>query len=321
MILVRCAAWVSIIVDLGEDTIKNVKMNDQQPPVISYEGSDYQTSFWEQGNRNYEDQVEAIALQRLLPPGGNLLLELGAGAGRNTRRYKNFQRIVLLDYALTQLQQAQQNLGRDNQFTYVVADIYKLPFVPGVFDAATMIRTLHHMADPALALAQVNKALQDDATFVLEFANKKNFKSILRFILKRQEWNPFSTETVEFAPLNFDFHPRAIRKWLGECGFTIERQLTVSHFRLNWLKNHIPISWLVSLDSLAQWTGNWWQLTPSVFVKARAVRKGLLPEKNYFFRCPTCEHYPLQESPSACECAYCGRIWPIKDGIYIFREE
>ncbi len=38
------------------------------------------------------------------------MLEIGAGAGRNTLRYRGYERIVLMDYALTQLQQAQQRL-------------------------------------------------------------------------------------------------------------------------------------------------------------------------------------------------------------------
>ena len=40
------------------------------------------------------------------------MLELGAGAGRNTPRYAGFERIVLLDYSTTQLAQAQEKLGR-----------------------------------------------------------------------------------------------------------------------------------------------------------------------------------------------------------------
>ena len=72
------------------------------PPVCDYEGSDYQQSFWEQGGREYEDRAEAIALKRMLPGNGRLMLELGAGAGRNTPRYAGFDRIVLLDYSTTQ---------------------------------------------------------------------------------------------------------------------------------------------------------------------------------------------------------------------------
>ncbi|MFH2039023.1 MAG: class I SAM-dependent methyltransferase, partial [Chloroflexota bacterium] len=112
-----------------------------KPPVCDYEGSDYQASFWGDGLREYEDRAEAIALKRLLPKSGQLLLELGAGAGRNTPRYTGFERIVLLDYSRTQLQQAQSRLGRSPKYTYVAADIYRLPFVDGLFDTATMIRT------------------------------------------------------------------------------------------------------------------------------------------------------------------------------------
>src|SRR5512134_2119301 len=147
------------------------------PPICNYEGSDYQTSFWDKGGRAYEDRTEAIALKRLLPKSGRLLLELGAGAGRNTPRYLGFERIVLLDYSRTQLEQAQARLGRLERYIYVAADAYRLPFIPGLFDAATMIRTLHHMADAPRALGQVRQVLQPGSTFVLEFANKQNLKA------------------------------------------------------------------------------------------------------------------------------------------------
>ncbi|MCH7662312.1 MAG: class I SAM-dependent methyltransferase [Chloroflexi bacterium] len=111
-----------------------------RPPVCDYEGSVYQASFWDQGGRQYEDAVEAIALKRLLPKSGNLLLEIGAGAGRNTPRYRGYDRIVLLDFSRTQLQQARARLGNSRRYIYVAADVYKMPFVAGLFDAATMIR-------------------------------------------------------------------------------------------------------------------------------------------------------------------------------------
>ncbi|RPI33324.1 MAG: methyltransferase domain-containing protein [Chloroflexota bacterium] len=104
-------------------------MTTQPHPICDYEGSDYQSSFWDSGGRAYEDQVEAIALRRLLQPGGDLLLEIGAGAGRNTPRYQGFNRIVLLDYSKTQLEQAQERLGRDERYVYVAANAYRLPFV------------------------------------------------------------------------------------------------------------------------------------------------------------------------------------------------
>lgn len=293
----------------------------QTPPVCDYEGSDYQQSFWDAGGRAYEDQVEAVALQRLLPPTGELLLELGAGAGRNTPRYAGFQRVVVLDYSLTQLQLAQARLGRSPRYIYVAANIYRLPFARGLFDAATMIRVLHHMADAPLALQQVHRTLRHHAAFVLEFANKQNLKAILRYWLKRQTWSPFTPEPVEFAELNYDFHPAAVRDWLRSSGFVIRRQLTVSHFRIGILKRLFPTRLLVALDSMAQLSGDLWQLTPSVFVSARAAGDAPLAPPDAFFRCPNCGT-DLPEAPEAdaLHCPTCGLTWPVHDGIYDFRD-
>lgn len=294
-------------------------MNESQIPICDYEGSDYQTRFWEQGERQYEDRVEAIALRRLLPSTGKLLLELGAGAGRHTSRYMGFERIVLLDYSITQLQQAQERLGRQPRYIYVAADIYRLPFVEGLFDAATMVRTLHHLAQPSLALANVRQVLQNGAVFLLEYANKRNLKAIFRYLLRRQSWSPFDIEPIEFAPLNFDFHPRRVREWLEENGFHLERQLTVSHFRLPLLKRLVPLPVLVGLDSLAQWTGNWWQLTPSVFVKARLAVETRPSQTGYFFKCLACRApLPLFDTEDFI-CPGCGLEWRRSQGIYDFR--
>ncbi len=294
------------------------------PPVCNYEGSDYQTSFWEKGRREYEDRTEAIALRRLLPKSGRLLLELGAGAGRNTPRYLGFERIALLDYSRTQLEQAQQRLGKSDKYIYVAADAYRLPFVTGLFDAATMIRTLHHMADAPKALGQVKNILSAGGVFILEFANKLNLKAIVRYGLGRQTWNPFSLQPVEFARLNFDFHPKAIRNWLQDAGFTVERTLTLSHFRVGFLKRLVPISILVFLDSLFQWTGAWWQFTPSVFVRAKAKGGGMKDEiptnPLLFFKCPDCGHAPLIDKKDSLECPNCQKRWGVKDGIFDFRE-
>jgi SAM-dependent methyltransferase len=288
------------------------------PPVCDYEGSDYQTSFWEQGGREYEDLAEAIALKRLLPASGRLLLELGAGAGRNTPRYSGSERVVLLDFSRTQLQQARARLGDASRYIYVAADIYRLPFIDGQFDRATMIRTLHHMADARRALDQVRLTLQPGAAFILEFANKKNIKSILRYALRQQSWSPFSPEPIEFAPLNFDFHPATVRAWLNHAGFGVERQLTVSHFRIGWMKRRLPLGMLVRMDALAQLTGDWWQYSPSVFVKTHAMGDSPCVPEGGFFRCPACGS-ALTDTPPQITCPACSKTYPVEGGIYDFR--
>ena len=293
---------------------------DMAPRVCDYEGSDYQSRFWEQGNRAYEDQVEAIALRRLLPTSGKLMLEVGAGAGRNTPRYRGFERVVLMDYSLSQLQQAQARLGKGARYIYVAADVYRLPFAAGLFDAATMIRVLHHMEDAPRALAQIRETLQQEAIFILEFANKQHLKSIFRYLFRRQDWSPFSLEPVEFIELNYDFHPKAVQQILEGLDFQIQRRFAVSYFRVETLKRLVPLKLLVGLDALLQPTGNLFQFSPSVFVRARAVGGSPGVTGDDFFRCPACKAALPGKGDGYLTCGGCGLQWGVEDGIYNFKE-
>lgn len=295
------------------------EVKTEKPPVCDYEGSDYQDRFWGKGEREYEDRVEAIALRRLLPKSGKLLLEVGAGAGRNTPRYTGYEHVVLMDYSTTQLEQAQARLGASERYTYVAADVYKLPFVDGLFDAATMIRVIHHMADAPKALAQIRATLQPGAKFILEFANKRNLKSILRYLLGRQTWSPFDPEPVEFVELNYDFHPATMRRWLAAAGFAVERTLTVSHFRMGWLKRTVPTGVLVAMDSVFQPTGALWQYTPSVFLRASASGDSARADQGGFFKCPECGTALPQAKGDEIKCPQCGRVWEKNNGIWNFK--
>lgn len=291
---------------------------DYQPRICDYEGSNYRTEFWENKGRDYEDRVERIALRRLLPPGGQRLLEIGAGFGRLTSEYRAFDQVVLLDYSLSLLQEAQERLGRSGRFVYVAADVYTMPFRPGVFDAATMIRVLHHMADVPAALAQVARALAPDGVFILEYANKRNVKALLRYALRRQAWNPLDEAPVEFVELNFDFHPAYIQRSLRAAGFAEEQRLPVSFFRLSALTAALPTGALVQLDGLFQRTGLIY--TPSVFIRARASRPdasdNLAAES--IFACPE-TGAPLVAEGDTLISRASGRRWAIRDGIYDFK--
>ncbi len=294
-------------------------MKEPGIPVCDYEGSDYQDLFWDRADRAYEDRVEAAALRRLMPPGGRRLLEVGAGAGRNTPRYRGFEQLVLLDYSRTQIDEARRRLGSRPDLVFVVGDVYRLPFGPGVLDAATMIRTLHHMAEPAAALAQIAETLAPGASFVLEFANKRNLKAILRWGLRRQAWNPFDPRPVEFAPLNFDFHPGAVNRWLKANGLDVERRLGVSLFREATLKRVVPLGVLVWMDTLVQPAGGLWPLTPSVFLRARRSGHGQALA-GIAWRCPACRSLRLSQSDQGLACQACGRVWGVHEGVYDFKQ-
>lgn len=304
-------------------------------PVCDYEGSNYQAEFWDKGERQYEDLAERIALRAFLPARANTAghavtrraaLELGAGAGRLTPMLESFGQVVLLDYSRTQMQQARARLSDSPRYTYLAANVYELPFAPGTFDGATMIRVIHHLADAPAALKEIRATLAPGATFILEFANKRNWKAMFRYWLRRQTWSPFTPEPVEFVKLNFDFHPDTIKQWLAEAGFTVEHIRTVSHYRIGIFKRLFPANFLASLDAMVQPTGDFMQFTPSVFVKCKVNGQAPTGPLNIReqFRCPLCkstlQSTTLGPNEEVLTCTQHHR-WGFKDGIYDFKEQ
>jgi SAM-dependent methyltransferase len=251
-------------------------------------------------------------------------MEIGAGFGRLVDLYAGYDTVVLMDYASTQLAQAVERLGAHGpggspRYVYVQADFYRLPFVAGRFDAVTMVRTLHHAVDAPAVLRGIARILGPRGVFILEFANKHNLKALLRYALGRQAWSPFDLAPVEFAALNFDFHPRWIWQQLAVAGLRREVIRTVSHFRLALLKRWVPTSLLIKLDALCQPTGALWQGSPSVFVRARTGAGRQAAPEGAFFRCPECGHAlgGLGQEVYACPC---GMRWQRKGLIYNFRD-
>jgi SAM-dependent methyltransferase len=292
--------------------------------ICDYEGTDYHGDFWRGHGRDYEDLAERAALRRLLPHTGRRLLDVGGAFGRLSEFYAGYDQAVIVDYSTSLLREAQSRLGRDGRTVYVAANVYALPFVDGAFDAEMMVRVIHHMEDVPAALAEIRRCLTGAGVFVLEFANKRHLLSVLRYALRRQAWSPFDPAPYEFVPMNFDFHPEWMRARLTGAGFHVKHQLTVSHFRLPLLKRLIPARLLAALDRACQPTGEWWQLTPSVFcqcIPAGAPREPLQPAAG-LFRCPGCGAAELSEptvSAPVLVCAACGRRWSVDDGIYDFK--
>ena len=293
-------------------------MVDESPRICDYEGSDYRTAFWEGRGRDYEDIVERQVLERLLPASGRRLLELGAGFGRLTEEYKQYEHVVLLDYSFSQLQYARQQLG-DDGYTYVAADAYQLPFRAGVFDGATMIRVIHHFEDAPRVLQGIRRVLADEALFILEHANKRNLKAILRHTLGQQEWNPNSLEPIEFVELNYNFHPQYIVDALDNAGFDMQERIPVSFLRMGLLKRTLPTNLLASVDELLQSTGA--LITPSIFTKNTAtghIANQIDVADDDIFACPLTGGELTRDGDHMVNAE--GQRWEVRDGIYDFKQ-
>lgn len=299
-------------------------------PVIDYEGSGYRADFWQGQGRDYEDATERLALTRLLPPQGGRIAEIGAGFGRLADLYLGYGQIVLFDYSRTLLADAVAQRGGDPRFVFVAGNLYELPLATGVLDTLVMVRVMHHLAHVQGALGQLQRTLHRESVAVLEYANKRNLKAILRWVARRQSWSPFDREPLEFVALNFDFHPAWMDAQLATAGLHKQTQLAVSHFRLGAIKSR------VNAQTLARWDG-WlfapagrFPVSPSVFVRATSQSGPVTQQAPVgaeasnsvagLFRCVACAHEPLiQHAETEVGCPACharyhrhNQIWDFK---------
>jgi len=298
-------------------------------PVIDYEGSGYRKDFWEGQGREYEDAVERIALQRLLPPQGGRIAEIGAGFGRLADLYLGYEQIVLFDYSRTMLSDAVRRWGDDKRFVFVAGNLYQMPLADQSLDTLVMVRVMHHLADIPAALARLQALLHQDSTAVLEYANKRNLKAVLRWLTRRQQWSPFNREPLEFVAMNFDFHPGWMAAEMKNAGLRVDERFGASHFRLPALKRALPARLLARLDSRLFHIGGRFPLAPSVFVRAAAPDPAERPQSEVgpgevdpaqLFRCPSCAAHPLAAlGPSQLQCPSCARKFGQKDGIWDFK--
>jgi SAM-dependent methyltransferase len=289
------------------------------PRFCDYEGSDYRTAFWEGRGREYEDLAERIALRKLIPPTGERIIDIGGGYGRLADLYKGYKEIVLMDYSRSQLEDGQKRLGPKN-ILYVAANVYEMPFAPGSFDTGVIVRVLHHLADAPRALQSVQQILRPGATLVMEYANRRNLKAILRYFLRRQTESPFDITPWEFQPLHFNYHPAYVARHLQAAGLRLEKQLAVSQFRVPLLKRLVPPNLLARVDGWLQGPAAAIALSPSIFTRSRKTMDATMASASTLFRCPRCKSAQLVPESDLLVCIQCGCRWSTIGGIYDFRQ-
>ena len=188
-----------------------------------------------------------------------------------------------------------------------------------------MVRVIHHMPDPLRVLRNIRGTLTPGATFILEFANKRNAKAIARYMLRKQTWSPFDKAPVEFVELNYDFHPEAMRGWLDEAGFVPGTTLAVSSLRIGALKRRVPLNVLTTAERVIQPTGAVLPLSPSLFVRNQikgaknAPKQAVTPLASLFVN-PDDPSSTLVREGDTLRCPKSGARWAIHDGIYDFKQ-
>ncbi len=298
--------------------------------IVDYDGFgyDYRT-YWT--GRDYEQWAEDRAMRRLVPRLGRAgwFIDFGGGFGRNAVHYREqVDRYVIADYSATNLSAAAQELHADvaaGRTFLVRCDLSALPFADRAFDAAIVIRVLHHLPDLDGALAEMGRTVA--GRWLLDVPIKHHALGLLRGAVRR-DWRrvtgpaPLMTGTSSYPFWNFQL--AAVRERLAAAGWRTRVAASVNNLR-RWDRQlpHRLVRTLapgVRLVELAGQRGGrgWWGPNqflladrvagPSVAAEGAAIPPGV-PAIAGRMACPTC-HGALDWTPETATCALCDATYP-----------
>ena len=288
------------------------------PETCDYEGSDYKQRFWTR-DRLYEDLVERQALRALLPETGHAIADCGAGFGRLADLYAGYERIVLLDYSRTMLQQARDRYRGDPRFLFVATDIRKLPLATNSLDAIVTVRVLHHLRSVTQAVEEAARVLAPGGYYLLEFASKRHVKAIARYLLAASPGAPSPSirsssrnSTSTFTPATSP--PNSLKPAWSSIAAVPSPSSAGSHSRTASPPSAWPASRPLSNPSPPPTLS-----ARAALLRARADKHGETRTEQ-LLACPHC-HGPLTLTRHSASCTACRRAWPCANGIYDFKGE
>ncbi|CAG9466948.1 unnamed protein product [Pedinophyceae sp. YPF-701] len=117
-----------------------------------------------------------MALKRLEPASGGLLLDVSCGSGLFTREFLRsgqFGEVIASDFSESMLRQTRQFLEEDPKLKGVAknvrlirADVARLPFATGSLDGVHAGAAIHCWPEPVSAAAEISRVLKPGGVFV-----------------------------------------------------------------------------------------------------------------------------------------------------------
>ena len=303
-----------------------------------YETYDYR-EFWEDNKREYEDYSERIAIRKLFTDFDKkgVVADIGCGFGRLFNEYNDFDTVIMLDYSVNNLRNSRKSVdafysGNDSahkpeNIYFIAADAENIPLKSGKLDAVISVRLMHHLNSTRNFTYEVSRVLKQGSLFILEFANKKNLKNILKFILRKTGKSPFSPEPLYIGDTIKNYHPKEILEEIKKSGLKLNRLISVSNFRASFLKRKIKTRILIKIENIAQTVFSFLKLGPSIFIKSFKAGEESTPcppmssALSEMIMCPYCRDNEsgLLFTENEVICNKCRRRFKITDGIYDLR--
>ena len=147
-----CSSGHSFDITRGVPRFVRHQLNADQARTRDSFGDEWTRLYPEHGHTTPEWQAERdifLEYTRSLPSEyrGTLVLDAGCGNGRYAKLANDWgARVVCVDIS-TAVEIAQANVGTRPDVAVVQADLFKLPFKPGLFDIVYSIGVLHHTPD------------------------------------------------------------------------------------------------------------------------------------------------------------------------------
>ncbi|MBR2839880.1 methyltransferase domain-containing protein [Candidatus Saccharibacteria bacterium] len=240
--------------------------------VSDYNGYDYKKIFWEDADREYEDQADRMAIRKLLPKRMEKFADIGGGYGRLANEYlKRAHKVIIFDYSKSELKQAKEIYG--DKVETRAGDIYELPFKDEELDGLMMVRVTHHLKHMDKALAELYRVLKPGGVAVIEVANKKTLPKMARYLTGRSKVNPWDKKVANYKEISkdgfYNYHPKYVEELFAKTGFNTEKVLSVSNFRSRSLKKLFGTQSLVKLENGAQQALAPIRFAPSIYYKLR----------------------------------------------------
>jgi SAM-dependent methyltransferase len=286
--------------------------------IKDYSGRDYRT-VWHGPRAAFEDRFEGKLIEEMLPGAGGWFVDVGAGYGRLYPLYAaEGRKLVLVDYAVSLLEEAARTIGAGNGVEFVAANAYRLPFRPGSFDGGISIRTFHHMASPQRFLDEFGRVLRGGSHALLEYSNKRNVPRILRHGRRS-----LRKDHEDYGDLLFGVHPAYFEELAASAGLTVEETRGtgfLSRIVTERTRSAVPL-FAAAESGLDAVLGR--GLAPVEFVRLRAgARPAADPEPAAglvdLLRCPACGG-AVRDAADGMRCESCRRQYPRVGAVLDFR--
>jgi|WetSurSiteA1Bulk_404760.scaffolds.fasta_scaffold14857_2 2-polyprenyl-3-methyl-5-hydroxy-6-metoxy-1,4-benzoquinol methylase len=157
------------------------------------------------------------AVQELAKGCGQRIIDIGCGDGTYTAEMKtlNPSEVLGIDAAEAAVELARQRMANDSRFHFETRSVYDLSPFYGAFDLAIVRGVLHHLREPAKAVAELVK------TAPMQVVVEPNgFNPIVKVLELISPYHRLHEER--------SFFPFILRRWFATAGASIDKAVFVN---------------------------------------------------------------------------------------------